>query len=86
MLVKISDAIWMQIAINTVGIAMLTAVSYCRSRVEEGRQAKPACRARSRDQHDAHPESAGFALNVGLRTSTSSSSACHRISKKCGGV
>ena len=29
-LVKISDAIWMQIAINTVGIAMLTAVAYCR--------------------------------------------------------
>ena len=30
-LVKISDAIWMQIAVSVVGIAMLTAVAYYRS-------------------------------------------------------
>ena len=36
-----------KLRIDIVGIAMLTAVAYCRSWVEEGRQAKPACRARS---------------------------------------
>jgi hypothetical protein len=30
-LVEISDAIWMQIAVSVVGIALLTAVAYYRS-------------------------------------------------------
>ena len=45
-LVKISDAIWMQIPVSVHGIAMLTAV-LLPLLVQEGRQAKFTCRSRA---------------------------------------
>ena len=78
MLVKISDAIWMQIAVSVVGIAMLTAVAYYRSWSKKVDKPKsPAVP----DPGSAHDERARGEHWIELRASTLGSSRYHRILK-----